>query len=64
MKQHKRWLYLLLAGGILLEVSACTQKEPAAPSAYKLKLQGVSLQPGADITNVCAVSCSNPPFFA
>ena len=32
MKQHKRWLYLLLAGGILLEISACAQKESMTPS--------------------------------
>lgn len=51
MKQHKRWLYLLLAGGILLEVSACTQKEPVAPSApdhiiledYEIRYKGFTV---------------------
>ena len=51
MKQHKRWLYLLLAGGILLEVSACTQKEPVTPSAsdhiiledYEIRYKGFTV---------------------
>ena len=40
-------------------------KKPAPKSLRKpsgKKVGGVSLRPGADITNVCAVSCSNPPF--
>ena len=51
MKQYKRWLYLLLAGGILLEVSACTQKEPVTPSAsdhiiledYEIRYKGFTV---------------------
>lgn len=32
MKQHKRWLYLLLTGWMLLEISACAQRESVTPS--------------------------------
>ena len=32
MKQHKRWLYLLLTGWMLLGISACAQKESVTPS--------------------------------
>ena len=40
MKQHKRWLYLLLAGGILLEVSACTPNAAVAPCGAAEKNMG------------------------
>ena len=32
MKQHKRQLYLLLTGWMLLGISACAQKESVTPS--------------------------------
>ena len=51
MKQHKRWLYLLLTGWMLLGISACAQKESVTPSEpdhiilddYEIRYKGFTM---------------------